>query len=859
MSVSTTPPVKQRLGEEVRWGVIGREVAAQSMLFCAILLAAFVAMRLISLPPTNVTAIWLPAGIALLALRTRPASICGPTLLLAHWAIIALANDYPYLSPRPWSLVMATANTVAPLMGAWIWQKWLPRGPFADNWGFLRFLGGVALLPALLTAWVIPTVIYLAGYLPEFNAANLLSRIGSITLSSTLGVFLVVPLVESSWTGGLLKKAVAWVPAQLANAALALLIAWVGFHVSSVNLFLAIPVTFLSAIVCGPRGLGIALFIIITYGLLATQAGHGPFAGAHADPTTSLLEMAAAALCLGAPAYFAGLTFSQLLGHRDKLEHTVAERTRQLQLNEERYRLATEAASEGVFDWQDGSTLSFANASIRRKLGPAISTTGTDWITIWRLVHSEDREQLGATLRAFMFGSDNVFSVDSRLLTPSGNWCWFQAKGKVLERDAQGRARRVVGTFKDTQADKQRWLDLTAARDQADSRGRAKDTFLANMSHEIRTPMHAMLGFARILDESELDPKQRECVNAILSSGDLLLELLNDLLDLSRIEAGAIKLDPAPASLAEVASQALRLFESQAAAKQLKLDLTLASDLPPLLSFDRLRVHQIITNLLSNAVKFTETGSVSMAVTVERQPTGRPNDHPHWLVHLQVSDTGIGMTGEQINRLFSPFMQADSSITRRFGGSGLGLAISRHLCEIMGGTIRVTSRTGHGSVFTANFLTRETTPFPDTPADKSEDATSEGPFPSLQVLVVEDNRLNQRLAIMMLQRLGHQPHLAQHGAEALEKLPSLDIDLVLMDLQMPEMDGFAATQAIREREAASGGHMPIIALTANAGAEERNRCLAAGMDDYLTKPLDLETFRTTLQRVHRRFSTSPGV
>jgi CheY-like chemotaxis protein len=270
-------------------------------------------------------------------------------------------------------------------------------------------------------------------------------------------------------------------------------------------------------------------------------------------------------------------------------------------------------------------------------------------------------------------------------------------------------------------------------------------------------------------------------------------------------------------------------------------------------------VHQIITKLLSNAVKFTETGSVSMAVTVERQPTGRPNDHPHWLVHLQVSDTGIGMTGEQINRLFSPFMQADSSITRRFGGSGLGLAISRHLCEIMGGTIRVTSRTGHGSVFTANFLTRETTPFPDTPADKSEDATSEGPFPSLQVLVVEDNRLNQRLAIMMLQRLGHQPHLAQHGAEALEKLPSLDIDLVLMDLQMPEMDGFAATQAIREREAASGGHMPIIALTANAGAEERNRCLAAGMDDYLTKPLDLETFRTTLQRVHRRFSTSPGV
>lgn len=814
-------------------------------------------MRLISLPPTNVTVIWLPAGIALLALRTRYARGSVPTILIAHWAIIALANDYDFLSFRPWSLTMAAANTAGPVLGAWIWRKWVPARPFGNNTSFLKFVLGVAVIPSLLTAWIIPAVILIAGYMPDATVTGFLVRIGSITLSSVLGVFLLVPIIQSPWNGGFLQnKSQLWL-AHLLNAGIAALIAWVGFHLSPVGFYLAIPVALAAAFLCGPRGLGLGLLLFTVYGLLATAQGLGPFAGPGENPVASLFEMAAAVLCLGVPGCYAGLTLNELRKHQTRLEEIVARRTEDLRRSEERHRLATEAVTEGVFDWHRENSQSFYNPLILSHLGNSVVDSRVIWARVWRSIHPEDRRQMSDSLRDFMLGDAEIFRLEGRIKQPSNAWRWFRIHGKVIARDEQKRANRIVGVLNEIDDEKQRLHALAQARDEADSRGRAKDTFLANMSHEIRTPMHAMLGFTRILDSSELDAKQRECVDAILSSGDLLLELLNDLLDLSRIEAGAIELDPAAANIGDSVRQTLALFQSRAEQKNIDLNLHIDADVPEVIEFDRLRVHQVVSNLISNAVKFTDHGAVELALRA--RPANSISSGQGWRITIEVSDTGIGIEQEQVDRLFNPFVQADSSISRKFGGTGLGLAISQRLCELMGGTINVTSKPGLGSTFTAVFSARAADrAMPQAPlANPTQSAGVQGESETevLRVLVVEDNRLNRRLAGMMLQKLGHHAEFAENGVEALARLEQEKFDLILMDLQMPELDGFATTREIRRRETAAGPAdrkpVPIIALTANAETEEKRRCLAAGMDDFLTKPLDMAKFRDSLSRIHR--------
>lgn len=849
-----------------RWRLAGEAIVFQVGLFLSLLLGAFVAMRLISLPPTNVTVIWLPAGIALLALRTRHARASLPTILVAHWAIIAIANDYSIFSFRPWSLVMAAANTAGPMIGAWIWRRFIPATPFRQSASFLRFIVGAALVPALLTAWVIPTVILTAGFMPDVTVEGFLTRVGSITLSSILGVFLLVPIVQTPWNGGLLQKPRHLWLGHTLNVAIAALIGFIGFNVTPMGLYLAIPFGLASAYICGPRGLGLGLLLVSVYGLLATTQGLGPFASTSDDPVTNLFEMAAAVLCLGIPGCYSGLTLNELRRHRLELEKTIAQRTQEFRDSEERYRLATEAVAEGVFDWRRGNSRSFYNPSIVRNLGNAVVDDRVIWARVWRNMHPDDRRQMSDSLRAFMFGEAKVFRLEGRVKQPSNRWRWFRIHGKVIERDEQNRASRIVGVLNDIEEDKRRLHSLAQARDDADSRGRSKDTFLANMSHEIRTPMHAMLGFTRVLDSSKLDEKQRECVDAILSSGDLLLELLNDLLDLSRIEAGAIQLDPTADSLHVASRQTIKLFESRAAQKGIDLNLHIQPNVPPVLEFDRLRVHQVVSNLLSNAIKFTDSGKVEMSIRASKTKPTASNGPCR--ISIEISDTGIGITDDQVSRLFNPFVQADSSITRKFGGTGLGLAISQRLCELMGGTISVTSKPGQGSMFTATFSAKasrtcETTK-PNSPTTQLSTVDprldSSAPLPALQVLVVEDNRLNRRLAGMMLQKLGHQAQFAENGLEALEQVDKTPFDLILMDLQMPELDGFEATRAIRLREATNQQKgrraVPIIALTANAESEERSRCIAAGMDDFLTKPLDMVKFRSSLEHIQRELNSS---
>ncbi len=359
----------------------------------------------------------------------------------------------------------------------------------------------------------------------------------------------------------------------------------------------------------------------------------------------------------------------------------------------------------------------------------------------------------------------------------------------------------------------------------------AKSAFLATMSHEIRTPMNGVLGLAAILAGTDLTQAQREMLDVMIASGKLLMDILNDVLDLSKIESGQIDLEEAPFDVTELAAAVRGLFGPVAASKGLALDVTLDAPVPWCLG-DAVRVRQILVNLVSNALKFTDAGGVSVSLRLAAEGDRRA-------LRMVVRDSGIGMSAEGISRLFRPFVQADSSTTRRFGGTGLGLAIAKLLCTQMAGDIRVESRLGRGSVFTVDLpFAAARPPCAERPAsDGGRDRGRGAPH----VLVVEDNATNQFVLSLFLGKLGYSFDVANHGAEALIAWERRRYDVILMDVEMPVLDGFEATRELRRREQAQGRPAtPIIALSADAMLENREKARLVGMDDFVTKPIDLE-------------------
>ena len=453
-----------------------------------------------------------------------------------------------------------------------------------------------------------------------------------------------------------------------------------------------------------------------------------------------------------------------------------------------------------------------------------------------------DDEQIGVLSEMFanVLKSGEPLKAFEYSLTRKNGDKRFVEDSVSLKRDAKGQPNGFMGTRRDSTERKLTERELAKAKEAAEAASKAKSEFLANMSHEIRTPMNGIIGMTTLALDTRLSPYQADCLTTVKDSAEALLTILNDILDFSKIESRKLELESIPFDLADVIARTLKPL----ALKARQQGLTLISEIAPEVRLDLVgdpgRLQQILTNLLGNAIKFTSRGQIRLTVRVDVRIENSTR------LHFLVSDTGIGIAADKHATVFDAFSQADSSTTRRFGGTGLGLAISTTLVQMMGGRIWVDSQPDVGSTFhfTASFDMRDgagvmpaPTPLPASAARRS-----------LSVLLAEDNLVNQRVAEGMLTMRGHRVTVASNGREALAAIEQTAFDLVLMDVQMPEMDGFEASVAIRVRERSTGGHVRIVAMTARAMHGDREQCLLAGMDGYLSKPIDRDLLMAVVEQ-----------
>ncbi|WP_304175485.1 ATP-binding protein [Phenylobacterium aquaticum] len=457
---------------------------------------------------------------------------------------------------------------------------------------------------------------------------------------------------------------------------------------------------------------------------------------------------------------------------------------------------------------------------------------------VWSTIHPEDRPIAKAAWKRYLTAGE-PYAPEYRINRADGREVWVVSTCQLVTDD-EGRPIRLIGALQNITARKVAERALVQAKEDAEAANRAKSTFLATMSHEIRTPLNGVLGMAQAMAADSLSEVQRERLDVIHQSGETLLAILNDVLDLSKIEAGKLELEEAEFDISELARGAHGAFTAIAQRKGLDFGLTVDPNARGIYLGDSTRVRQILYNLVSNALKFTERGQVK--VSVERTQD---------MLRLAVSDSGIGIARDRLQSLFQKFEQADASTTRRYGGTGLGLSICRELVQLMGGSIAVDSIPGRGTIFRVSLplerLTAETEPVASRAASQPVGAA---PELQLRVLAAEDNAVNQLVLKTLLGQVGIEPLIVDNGLKAVEAWAREPWDVVLMDVQMPEMDGPTATAQIRAREAAEGRpRTPIVALTANAMAHQIAEYKAAGMDGFVAKPIEVARLFAVIQQV----------
>lgn len=518
------------------------------------------------------------------------------------------------------------------------------------------------------------------------------------------------------------------------------------------------------------------------------------------------------------------------------IKRLVLQRTGQLQASEARIHAILDTAPNAIITIREDGIIESFNPAAERMFGYAASEAiGRDIETLLPGLSSnkQNTSDSNAQIKRFIGGGrelvaqrkdDTIFPV-------------YLSMGEVILED-----RKIfTAIVHDITQRKQDELELRGAREAAELANRAKSDFLANMSHEIRTPMSGVIGMADLLSDTELTPEQREYIETITSSGETLLRIINDILDFSKVEAGQITLENTPFDIRDVLKKTADTTGHLAQDKGLELIWEIEPDVTTQLIGDPFRLRQILVNLVNNAIKFTNKGKIAVKVQVLKQKE-------KCVLKFSVRDTGIGLSLKQQKNIFNPFAQADTSTSRRYGGTGLGLSIVKRLVEMMAGQIWVESPAtgpvfpdaGPGSIFYFT-LALGRAPEALVRADREKKTViSKAPVKSLEVILAEDNKINQKVASTMLTKRGHKVTIAENGEEVLSLIAQKSFDVILMDIQMPRMDGFEATRRIREKEKDTNEHIPIVAMTAHALKGDREKCLEAGMDGYVSKPVKKE-------------------
>ena len=550
--------------------------------------------------------------------------------------------------------------------------------------------------------------------------------------------------------------------------------------------------------------------------------------------------------------------FTEIRQINESLEQRVEERTAELRESEEAYRTVADFTNEWEFWLAPDKTLRYVSPSCEYHTGYRADEFLQDPDLMYRITHPEDRDHFANHQPVKQEGgrTPNQHRVDLRVRNRGGEERWFaHVCQAVYDRDGKYMGQRASNS--DITERKQMEEELQQAKAAAETANRAKSEFLATMSHEIRTPMNGVIGMINLLQHTALTPEQNEFAESAKSAGIELVHLLNDILDLSKIEADKIELELSDFDLRQVISDTISLLSLHAREKGVKLISSIDAKVPTALKGDAGRLRQIITNLVGNAIKFTSNGSVSLHI---RQDCAKKRSVT---LRFLVQDSGIGIAADKLEHVFEPFTQADSSTTRKYGGSGLGLAICKRLAEMMGGSIGAESTEGVGSTFwftvlmekqtethppllllppASNSLEEALVPSSSGPGGSSDGGSGKGSASlsvnEIRILLTEDDPNAQKIVPKLLKNYGYQVDVAGDGKAALQALEKEDYALVLMDCMMPEMNGYEVTAVIRDPASAVRQHdIPVIALTGNAMKQDRDRCIAAGMDDHLSKPL----------------------
>jgi PAS domain S-box-containing protein len=507
----------------------------------------------------------------------------------------------------------------------------------------------------------------------------------------------------------------------------------------------------------------------------------------------------------------------------------------------EQYMLAVNGSNDGIWDWDLTNETLFLSAKWKQMLGYEDYELVNSFATFDELIHPDDKAFLKKYIDDYLRGKIPVYSVEFRMSHKDGSYKWVLARGEAL-RDKDGKPYRMAGSHTDITFLKEAEKELLQGKELAEKAALARTEFIANMSHEIRTPMNAIIGYSKLLAKADLGSKYLDYVGTIIGSGELLLEIIDDILNLSKIETGSLLLENRPIQLQEVFQRVYSMMRQKAEEKKILCTYFFDESLTPTVLGDSLRLQQIVLNILGNAIKFTDTGEVVLSVVHDAQSS---TDELLWMV-LTVKDTGIGIPAEKIEDIFKPFVQADLSTTRKYGGSGLGLSISKALIEKMGGTIHVSSTFGAGSFFTVRI------PFHvcQSQIEEKSETVTEGNkynrkkvFENLKILLVEDNQINRVLIKEYFKRYNSWVDEAEDGVIAIQKLKKREYDICLLDLYMPGKNGFEVAKETREVLKKT---IPLIALTASIFESDQIAAQNAGISDLLTKPINFDALENVM-------------